>query len=715
MRMEANGIVLCDNLIKWLRTLNLISKHGNPAELSDGVAIAEALTQIAPEFFTSVWNSKIKTDVGHNWRLKVSNLKKILEGVVDYHQDILNLSLHEFPRPDVINIAETSDQADLGRLLQLVLSCAVNCNKKEEYITRIMEMELSCQRSIMQAIQELETLTLGVNRGSLPLDGTGDQSDADMKEALAQRCHELDTKVKVLQEEKMTLLGEVARLTAARTSGVGLGAEPGAEAELDDAGGSLGPAHAGTLRYSNMRAQLDALKDELDKVELQRDDQRARADALERELALTKLRNEELQIAASENVVLKDEVDALRETAAKAAALEATVASYKKRMEEHVDLRRQVKLLECANTEHVQRAIEHEQAAARANTLRAQLDIYKKQVTDLNEKLDAEITKADKLEIENKKLSSRVASVQRERDTLLQERDTLRETVDELRCSTITTGASEDNVSRELIPNDLKERLIRLEHENKLLRQNQGAQADQASVQALLEDYAARLEKQRAINREANQRIMQLEATLEAPHPRLASAIEDSQRKSLQVEELQAALDEERRRASKLQEALTSREADLLAIEDKYKKCVEKAKEVIKSLDPRTTGQQSLSDITLGYSRGAGNNSANASRADITPANNNRHEWSGSGSEEGNRGGGEQRLLASAWYQLGARCHRDAVETRFALLSAGHSFLARQRRQPPRPRGPPPATSSPAPATPSAATPSPSPAPTPAQ
>lgn len=48
------------------------------------------------------------------------------------------------------------------------------------------------------------------------------------------------------------------------------------------------------------------------------------------------------QTAASENVVLKDEVDALRETAAKAATLESTVASYKKRMEEHVDLRRQV-------------------------------------------------------------------------------------------------------------------------------------------------------------------------------------------------------------------------------------------------------------------------------------------------------------------------------------------------------------------------------------
>lgn len=42
--------------------------------------------------------------------------------VSDYHQDILNLSLQEFSRPDVVNIAETADASDLGRLLQLVLS-----------------------------------------------------------------------------------------------------------------------------------------------------------------------------------------------------------------------------------------------------------------------------------------------------------------------------------------------------------------------------------------------------------------------------------------------------------------------------------------------------------------------------------------------------------------------------------------------------------------
>lgn len=46
-------------------------------------------------------------------------------------------------------------------------------------------------------------------------------------------------------------------------------------------------------------------------------------------------------------------------------------------------------------------------------------------------------------------------------------------------------GNSEDSVSRELMPNDIKERLIRLEHENKILRQNQGNQGDQASVQVI--------------------------------------------------------------------------------------------------------------------------------------------------------------------------------------------------------------------------------------
>ena len=42
-----------------------------------------------------------------------------------------------------------------GRLLQLLLGCAVNCDQKQLYIENIMNMEESVQQLIMQAIQEL--------------------------------------------------------------------------------------------------------------------------------------------------------------------------------------------------------------------------------------------------------------------------------------------------------------------------------------------------------------------------------------------------------------------------------------------------------------------------------------------------------------------------------------------------------------------------------
>lgn len=45
--------------------------------------------------------------------------------------------------------------------------------------------------------KEFENITLGTNRGSIPSEtAAGDQTDADMREALAQRCHELDTQVR---------------------------------------------------------------------------------------------------------------------------------------------------------------------------------------------------------------------------------------------------------------------------------------------------------------------------------------------------------------------------------------------------------------------------------------------------------------------------------------------------------------------------------------
>lgn len=73
------------------------------------------------DYFAENWLTKIKEDVGENWRLKVSNLKKVVESIFDYFVDVLNITVNDIIRPDVMRIAEKHDENELGRMLQLIL------------------------------------------------------------------------------------------------------------------------------------------------------------------------------------------------------------------------------------------------------------------------------------------------------------------------------------------------------------------------------------------------------------------------------------------------------------------------------------------------------------------------------------------------------------------------------------------------------------------
>lgn len=53
------------------------------------------------------------------------------------------------------SLAESMDETELSRLLQLVLGCAVSCDRKQFYIEQIMSLEESVQHVLMNAIQEV--------------------------------------------------------------------------------------------------------------------------------------------------------------------------------------------------------------------------------------------------------------------------------------------------------------------------------------------------------------------------------------------------------------------------------------------------------------------------------------------------------------------------------------------------------------------------------
>lgn len=185
---------------------------------------------------------------------------------------------------------------------------------------------------------------------------------------------------------------------------------------------------------------------------------------------------EELQQATSEMAALKDDIDVLREASDKLKVCEAQLATYKKKLEDHNDLKRQIKMLEDRSAEYIQQNVQQEENIKKHSTLKSQVELYKKEIEELHAKLDAEMMKSVKVEFELNNVGAKFLAIQREKDTLLAERDALRETCDELQCNQIS-GEHKNAMSREIMsPNGIKERLERLESENRALREGNGSE-----------------------------------------------------------------------------------------------------------------------------------------------------------------------------------------------------------------------------------------------
>lgn len=665
-----------ESLIQWLRVLQLSAPHENVEKLSDGVALAQALHQIAPEMFSESWLSKIKSDVGHNWRLKVSNLKKIIEGVYVYYQDILSLNLSEELRPDAMKIAEKCDGFELGRLLQLILGCAVNCLEKQKYITQIMELEESLQRNIMAALQDIEYVWQGASpsRNSINAPSLDVKTLQEDRDSLAQKCHETNKKMLILIEEKSVLQQEISKLQAIieRYEHPNL---------IGDDGTSLGPIQLGSSRYNDLRKVVDTLKDDLLQAETARDDLKMKSAMQEKEIADLQVKIDELHTATAEIAQLKDEIDILKEANDKLKICETQLQTYKKKLEDYNDLKKQIKMLEERSAEYLKQNLDYEEEAKKFSGLKGQVELYKKEIQDLHAKLDSEMGKTMKTEFEHQQLQAKLSAIQREKENLLSERDALRETCDELKCGQAAEDSESGNtMSKELHSNDVRERIERLEKENKALREGQGGQT---ALSQLLDDANQRNDKLRDQLKAANQRIMLLSqnhsdeiSSKSDMDIQLKQALELNEQRSSQIDEAQSQMAQLQAKVANLESALVAKEQELMAADTRYKKCVEKAKEVIKTLDPRAVNEALLLEKPPADSEGSSSSATTGEASTLTAA---------SSSARPPMGVQEEQLIATAFYRLGMTCQREAVDSRLALLSGpGQSFLSRQRQPAPR-------------------------------
>uniref|UniRef100_A0A8C5AMK4 Hook microtubule tethering protein 2 n=1 Tax=Gadus morhua TaxID=8049 RepID=A0A8C5AMK4_GADMO len=556
-----------------------------------------------PSWFNETWLGRIKEDSDSNWRLKVPC------DITPPPPPVLGHQVSEQHLPDVALIGEHGDITELGRLVQLVLGCAVSCEKKQEQIQQIMTLEESVQHVVMTAIQELSTV----------------------------------------MEERSSLQAEARSLR-------------------ERLNGGHDPTAITGKKLLLLQSQMEQMQEENYRLENSRDDMRVRADMLQREVLDLQGRNEDLTSLAEEAQTLKDEMDILRHSSDRAGRLEALVETYKRRLEDLGDLRRQVRLLEERNTVYMQRTCELEEELRRANAVRSQLDSYKRQVHELDSRHSTEAMKAEKWQFEYKNLHDKYDALVKEKERLLSERDTLRETNEELRCVQVQqkglseTGLCGDSgpvgsLAAEFMPTEFKETVGRLQTENRMLcLQEESVRQRLTELEAQLEEAQRAnnaLETHNRLNRqqksELGSQVEELQKALQdmgsktedvsgnTPLEKLNEAHSDLQKKKEVIDDLEPK--EVSKKIDELQQSLKKKDEDMRQMEDRYKLYVEKARTVIRTLEP--TQQQPLASPEV-----------TALKNQLTEREKRLKHLENDYEKNRNRHDQEEKLIISAWYNM---------------------------------------------------------------
>jgi chromosome segregation ATPase len=132
-----------------------------------------------------------------------------------------------------------------------------------------------------------------------------------------------------------------------------------------------------------------------------------------------------LNKTVKENQSLKDEIDVLKHTSDKVDKLESLIETYKLKLEEMADLKRQMKGLEENNTSYLEKILGMEEEVKRIGPLKSQIDMYKEQMKELHEKIMSDAIRMKKLEFELKTVEEQCRALANEKNRLQLELDTL--------------------------------------------------------------------------------------------------------------------------------------------------------------------------------------------------------------------------------------------------------------------------------------------------
>ncbi|XP_027583998.2 girdin isoform X12 [Pipra filicauda] len=539
-------------LVTWVKTFGpLAGGNGTNLEeyvaLVDGVYLNEVMLQINPKSANQRINKKVNNDAS----LRIQNLSILVKQIKTYYQENLQqLIMMSLPNVLIIGKNPFSEPGteEVKKLLLLLLGCAVQCQKKEEFIERIQGLDFDTRAAVAAHIQEV----------THNQENVFDLQWMDVivltQEYVEPLLKNMALHLKRLIDERDEHSETIIELSEERDC---LRFLPHASAAQSPCG-SPGMKRTESRQHlsvelADAKAKIRRLRQELEEKTEQLLDCKQELEQMEAELKRLQQENMSLLSDARSARVYRDELDALREKAIRVDKLESEVGRYKERLHDI------------------------EFYKARVEELKEDNQVLLETKTMLEDQLEGTRARSDKLhelEKENLQLKAKLHDMEMERDMdrkkieeLMEENMTLemaqKQSMDEslhlgweLEQINRTTELSE--VPQKSLGHEVNEltssRLLKLEMENQsLLKTVEELQSAVGSV----EGSSSRILKMEKENQRLSKKLEELENEMSQEKQSLQNSqnlSKDLMKEKAQLEKTLEALKENSERQIKLLE-----------------------------------------------------------------------------------------------------------------------------------------------------------------
>ncbi|KAM4867638.1 girdin isoform 5-T5 [Thomomys bottae] len=319
-------------LVTWVKTFGpLAAGNGTSLDeyvaLVDGVFLNQVMLQINPKSESQRVNKKVNNDAS----LRIHNLSILVKQIKFYYQETLQqLIMMSLPNVLIIGKNPFSEQGteEVKKLLLLLLGCAVQCQKKEEFIERIQGLDFDTKAAVAAHIQEVTHNQENVF--DLQWMEVSDMSQEDIEPLLKNMALHLKRLIDERDEHSETII----ELSEERD---GLHFLPHGSSSAQSPCGSPGMKRTESRQHlsvelADAKAKIRRLRQELEEKTEQLLDCKQELEQMEIEFKRLQQENMNLLSDARSARMYRDELDALREKAVRVDKLESEVSRYKERL-----------------------------------------------------------------------------------------------------------------------------------------------------------------------------------------------------------------------------------------------------------------------------------------------------------------------------------------------------------------------------------------------